>query len=146
MRICVVASHGGHLAIAMEFFDAFKGEDVFVVTYKSRIERRQLKHIYLIEHYGERLGMIPTLISVVVKAFVFLLKVRPKVIFTTGAEIAIPFCYLGRVFGAKVIYFEFAPKVSITGWLVYPISNVFLVNWRNIKKFGSRVIFLGSII
>ena len=77
-----------------------------------------------------------------------LLKERPDLIISSGAAVAVPFFYLGKFFGAKTIYVEVFDRINkptITGKLVYPISDKFIVEWEEMKKVYPKAINLGSI-
>ena len=46
-------------------------------------------------------------------------------------------CYLGKIFGSKIIYIEtFANrnKKTATGRLIYPIADLFIVQWEEMLK------------
>ncbi|HOW29917.1 MAG TPA: PssD/Cps14F family polysaccharide biosynthesis glycosyltransferase [archaeon] len=54
-------------------------------------------------------------------------------IITAGPGIAIPFCYTGKMLGKKIIFIESWSRVtkkSISGKLIYPISDLFFVQWK----------------
>lgn len=70
-----------------------------------------------------------------------LLKEKPDLIVSTGAAPAIPFFYIGKLFGAKVVYIEVYDRIekpTITGKVVYPISDLFILQWEEQKKFYPR--------
>lgn len=81
-------------------------------------------------------------------AWKVLRKEKPDLIISTGAAVAVPFFYLGKLFGAKTIYIEVFDRIdtsTITGKLVYPISDKFIVQWDEMKKIYPKAINLGSI-
>ena len=46
-------------------------------------------------------------------------------------------CYIGKIFGSKIIFIEtFANRNSktLSGRLVYPIADLFLVQWEEMLK------------
>ena len=46
-------------------------------------------------------------------------------------------CCIARIFGSKVIYVETFANMktkTATGRLVYPISNLFVVQWESLKE------------
>ena len=78
----------------------------------------------------------------------FYIKLRPKYIITTGTHTAVPMCYIGKLFGSKIIFIEtFANKntKTLSGKLIYPIANLFLVQWEEMLKLYPKAIFGGSI-
>ena len=81
-------------------------------------------------------------------AWKVLRKEKPDVILSTGAAVAVPFFYLGKLFGAKLVYIEVFDRIdkpTLTGKLVYPITDVFVVQWEEMKRVYPRAINLGSI-
>ncbi len=81
-------------------------------------------------------------------AWKVLRKERPDVIISTGAAVAVPFFYLGKLFGAKLIYIEVFDRINtstMTGKMVHPITDRFIVQWEEMKQVYSKAIDLGSI-
>ena len=61
-------------------------------------------------------------------------KIHPDYIITTGTHTAGPICYLGKIFGSKIIYIETFANMStktITGKFIYPIADLFVVQWES---------------
>ena len=71
------------------------------------------------------------------------------IIISSGAAPAIPFFYLGKMFGAKLIYIEVYDRIdmpTITGKLLYPIVDEFIIQWEEQRKFYPKAKLLGGII
>jgi beta-1,4-N-acetylglucosaminyltransferase len=85
-----------------------------------------------------------------VSTFGILLRERPKLIVSTGSEIAIPAFYLAKLFRIKTIFIESWARViepSGTGRLVYPVADVFLVQWECLlPKYGKKAKYEGAVI
>ena len=76
------------------------------------------------------------------------LKEKPDLIISSGAAVAVPFFYLGKLMGAKLIYIEVFDRIdkpTMTGKMVYPIVDKFIVQWEEQKKVYPKAINLGSI-
>ena len=57
-------------------------------------------------------------------------------------------CILGKIFGSKVIYIEtFANtnKKTATGRLIYPIADLFIVQWEEMLKLYPKAKYEGRI-
>jgi len=150
VKICLVCSHGGHLVQMMRLRDAFKGYDNFLVTYNSEATKN-LENAYLIKFEGWDLKGKILLIKSIIKTIKILVKEKPDVIVSTGGgEIAVPFCYIGKVLGAKVIFIETLARMTTPsggGRLVYPIADLFLVQWESLlKKYGTKAKYWGKVI
>ncbi|HBT4444931.1 TPA: UDP-N-acetylglucosamine--LPS N-acetylglucosamine transferase, partial [Enterococcus faecium] len=77
-----------------------------------------------------------------------LLKEKPDLIISSGAAVAVPFFYLGKLIGAKTIYIEVFDRIdapTLTGKLVYPVTDKFIVQWDEMKKVYPKAINLGGI-
>jgi UDP-N-acetylglucosamine:LPS N-acetylglucosamine transferase len=82
-------------------------------------------------------------------AFRLMARNRPMAIVTTGAGIAVPFCYLGRLFGARVVYIESFSRIrepSLTGRLVHPVAHRFFVQWPELLDRFPKAEFRGSCV
>ena len=110
--------------------------------------------------YGKRINYLPygtraklfvylfIFTWIILKSIFYFIKYRPHVIVTTGTHTAVPMCYLGRLFGTKVVFIEtFAnrTKPSLSGRLIYPIASIFIVQWEEMKKFYPNAVDGGSI-
>ena len=73
---------------------------------------------------------------------------KPDFIITTGALIAFPFCVFAKMRSVKVIYIESFARVnnqSLTGKLVYPLADLFLVQWESLLKLYPKAKYVGGI-
>jgi len=146
MKICLICSHGGHLTELLQLMEAFEGHETFFVTYDSA-RTRELRCKYLLKNIGKNpLRMLTAFFTI----FKILYKERPDLIVSTGSEIAIPAFYLARLFRIKTIFIESWTRVvqpTGTGRIVYPVTDVFLVQWeRLLAKYGKKAKYEGGII
>ncbi|MTV72315.1 UDP-N-acetylglucosamine--LPS N-acetylglucosamine transferase, partial [Streptococcus pneumoniae] len=76
---------------------------------------------------------IKNLIKNTFLAYKILKKERPDLIISSGAAIAVPFFYIGKLFGSKTVYIEVFDRIdasTLTGKLVYPVTDRFIVQWE----------------
>ncbi len=81
-------------------------------------------------------------------AWNILKREKPDLIISSGAAVAVPFFYLGKAFGIKTIYIEVFDRINkptLTGKMVYPIADRFIVEWDEMRKVYPKAINLGSI-
>ncbi len=149
MKIGLVCSHGGHLTQMNLLAPAFEGHECFLVTYRCvRTEARAAREpVYLLNN----IGLNPLRMAVAFfQALSILLRERPDVVISTGAEIAIPFSWVGKLLGARVVYIETWSRVhtrSGTGPLVYPVADLFLVQWPTVLRFyGPKARCMGGVV
>jgi beta-1,4-N-acetylglucosaminyltransferase len=75
-------------------------------------------------------------------------RYRPQTILTTGAGVAVPFCYVGRLLGCRVIYVECLSRVSepsLTGRLVEPVAHEFYVQWPQLVTRYRHARYVGTV-
>lgn len=147
-KICLVGSSGGHLTHLYLMKPTWEKYDRFWVTFDKEDANSLLKDEKKYNCYFPTNRNIKNLIKNTWLAFRILSKERPKVIISSGAAVAVPFFYVGKLFGAKTIYvevFDRIDKSTITGKLVYPITDKFIVQWEEMKKVYPKSENVGSI-
>ena len=148
MKVCFVTSSGGHLTHLMQLKNWWKDKDRFWVTFNKEDSRSILENEKKYWCYFPTNRNIKNLIKNTFLAMKILRKEKPDLIISTGAAPAIPFFYLGKLFGAKLIYIEVFDRIdkhTMTGKIVYPITDKFIVEWDEMKKVYPKAINLGSI-
>jgi len=146
MKIALVCSHGGHLTEMLYLMDAFNDHDAFFITYDHPRTRALPYKKYLFPNFGEKPFRVITNLPKIIKV---ISKEKPDAIFSNGAEIAIPFFYLGKILGIKTIFIECYTRIdepTITGKLVYPISDYFFVLWPEmLQHYGKKAKYIGRL-
>jgi len=147
MKIALVCNLGGHLTQMFFLLEAFENHEIFFVTNNDpRIKQIKYKK-FIVEHIN--LSLLK-MIKAFIKTFKILLNEKPDYIISTGAEIAIPFCILGKIIGIKTIYIESWSRVknpSKTGKILYYIADIFLVQWPDLlKEYGKKARYEGGVV
>ena len=153
-KVLFIASTGGHFSELMQLSKMFVKYDYHIITERTKtntnlVEKYPGKVDYLI--FGSKDHLLSYIFKFTVNCFksIYLyFKVRPKVIITTGTHTAVPMCYLGKILGSKVIFIEtFANSKTktLSGKLVYPIADVFLVQWEEMLELYPKAIYKGGI-
>ena len=150
MKICVAVSPGGHFIEMQRLLPAFEGKDYFFVTHKYEYSQH-LDRAYFIEYREGYIRERFTWLKTMFIALRILLKERPDVVISTGGgEIAVPFCYMGKLLGAKVVFVETLARVttrSAAGRLIYPVADLFLVQWESLLKvYGNKARYWGKVL
>ena len=148
MKICLVGSSGGHLLHLYMLKSFWRVQEHFWVTFDKLDSRSLLEGEKLYPCYFPTNHNIKNLIRNTVLAWKILHRERPDLIISSGAAVAVPFFYLGKLFGAKTIYIEVFDRIdkpTLTGKLVYPVTDRFIVQWEEMKKVYPKAINLGSI-
>ncbi|MFL2081629.1 PssD/Cps14F family polysaccharide biosynthesis glycosyltransferase [Latilactobacillus sakei] len=147
-KICLVGSSGGHLNHLVMLEDNWKDYDRFWVTFDKEDANNALKDEKVYHCYFPTNRNIKNLIRNTFLAYKVLRKEKPDVIISSGAAVAVPFFYLGKLMRAKTVYIEVFDRIdkpTITGKLVYPVTDCFIVQWEEMKKVYKKAINLGSI-
>lgn len=148
MKVCLVGSSGGHLTHLYMLKSFWSNKNRFWVTFDKEDARSLLKDEKVYSCYYPTNRNIKNLIKNSIVAWNVLRKEKPDLIISSGAAVAVPFFYLGKLFGAKLIYIEVFDRINkptLTGKMVYPIADKFIVQWEEQKKVYSKAINLGSI-
>ena len=147
-KICFVGSSGGHLTHLYMLKPFWQDKERFWCTFDKEDARSLLKGETMYPCYYPSNRSLKALIINTFRAFKILGKERPDLIISSGAACAVPFFYVGKLFGAKLIYIEVFDRIdssTLTGRLVYPITDRFIVEWEEMKKVYPKAINLGSI-
>ncbi len=148
MKICLVGSSGGHLTHLYMLKPFWEDHERFWVTFDKVDARSLLEGERFYPCYFPSNRSLKALIINTVRAFKVLSKERPDLIISSGAAVAVPFFYVGKLYGAKTIYMEVFDRVNhstITGRLVYPKADCFVVQWEEMLEVYPKSINLGSL-
>lgn len=148
LKVFLVSSSGGHLTHLYMLKPFWKNKERFWVTFEKEDAKSLLKNekVYFCFYPTNR--NIKALLKNMVIAWKLLHKEKPDLIISSGAAIAVPFFYIGKLLRANLIYIEVFDRIdkpTLTGRIVYPITDKFIVQWNEQKKVYPKAINLGSI-
>ncbi|HLR62793.1 MAG TPA: PssD/Cps14F family polysaccharide biosynthesis glycosyltransferase [Lentibacillus sp.] len=151
-KLLLISSVGGHLTQLLQLEPLFKNYQYHIVTEKCAITM-ELKDKYPVSMlvYGARNYLFRYIFKFsynMVKALCIFLRRRPDVIITTGAHTAVPMCYIAKLFRKKIIFIESFAKTdspTLSGKMVYPISDLFIVQWKSMQRIYPNSVYGGSI-
>ena len=150
-KICLVSSCGGHFMELMQILPAVKDYDFYIVTERnvaSKINVEKYRHYYLLQQERKNLSFIFKFTFNFIISLVYVLRENPSLIITTGAGASYPTCRWGKLLGKKVIYIESFAKLnnkSVTGKMVYPFADYFLVQWPEMKEIYPNALYHGKV-
>ena len=148
MKIALVGSSGGHLTHLYMLEPFWKDKKRFWVTFDKIDANSILKNETVYHCYYPTNRNLWNLIRNTFLAIKVLLKEKPDIIISSGAAVAVPFFYLGKIMGAKTVYIEVFDRIdksTLTGKLVYPVTDKFIVQWDEMKSVYKKSVNLGSI-
>lgn len=98
--------------------------------------------------YGPTFRNLKNLIRNLWLAWRVIGTVRPAAILTTGAALAVPFAWIGRLRGSRVVYVESFTRVSkpsLSCRLVKPAANRLYVQWPELQKALPKARYVGNV-
>jgi UDP-N-acetylglucosamine:LPS N-acetylglucosamine transferase len=147
-EVLLVASSGGHLLQMLQLADLWPKEQRHWVTF------RKSDAVSLLA--GEKMTWAhhPTnrnLRNFLRNLWLALRVIRRndiQAVVTTGAGVAVPFAIIARLFRINVVYIESMARItnpSLTGRLVYPFADTFVVQWPELRQFYKRAVSFGTV-
>lgn len=152
-RVLFISSTGGHLDELLQLKILFKKYNSYIITEKTK-STISLKDSYSNVNYlafGTKDHLFSYIFKFIynfIKTIILFIKIRPSVIVTTGTHTAVPMCYIGKLFFKKIIYIETianSKTKTLSGKLVYPIADTFIVQWESMLELYPRAIYGGWI-
>lgn len=152
VKVLLPSSSGGHLTEILQLKKIYANYECLIVTECLSLNQKILRdHKYkLVRPNGNNRDLIfwfNFFINIFL-ALKIVMKFKPDIIITTGSHTAVPFCYIGKVFGAKIIFILSFCRVDSRAKaadIIYPISDLFFVQWESMKKFYKKGIYVGPI-
>ena len=153
-KVLFISSTGGHLSELMRLSPMFEKYDYYIITEKTK------SNLYLKKTYPKRVGYLVygtkrrfitypfKLLFNCFKSLYYFIKIRPKVVVTTGTHTAGPICCLAKIFGRKVVYIETLANSNTktaTGRLIYLFADLFIVQWPDMLKLYPKAKYGGWI-
>lgn len=150
MKICFIASSGGHFEQIMMLKSLMDKYDSFVVTEKTNysVSDTDVPFYYLKQVNRHEIKFLYYMLINTIKSLKIFFKEKPDVVISTGALATIPMCMISKLFKKKVIFIESFAKINsptLTGKLVYKFADQFYVQWESMKEFYPNAICKGGI-
>jgi UDP-N-acetylglucosamine transferase subunit ALG13 len=131
-EVCLPTSHGGHFEELEALAPAYSGlTHVFLMPRSPRAQQLRASGVRVAYLSNPQRNPFRLLLNAA-QALRLVLTHRPRVVVTTGAGLAVPFCLFAKLLGARVIFIETMARVdqgSATGRSLYRIADHFLVQW-----------------
>ncbi len=88
-------------------------------------------------------------VIVLTRCINIILRERPAVVISTGAAVGCIVCFIGKLFGAKVIWIDSitnVERISLSGRMVRHIADLFLVQWSELQDVHKNIEYIGQVI
>jgi UDP-N-acetylglucosamine:LPS N-acetylglucosamine transferase len=99
--------------------------------------------------YGPTTRSVFNLMRNLAVAFRLLRRFRPRAIVTAGAGIAVPFAWLARLFGTRVVYVESITRIdqpSLSCRLIAPVADRMYVQWPDLTGALPKARSVGNVV
>lgn len=149
LRICLAASAGGHISQLLKLSKSWNEHKTFSVITTKVVEEqiRKYGNVYVV---GESNHQHPLrIIATLVRCLRVVIQEKPDVVISTGAAVGCITCFLGKLFGAKIVWVDSitnVKRISLSGRLVRHIADLFLVQWPELTEKYSNVEYAGTLV
>ena len=146
--LMLVCSSGGHLQQMLALQPVWERYRHVWVTFDKSDTRSLLSAERVVYAHSPTNRNVKNLLRNLVLAWRVLRKVRPRILLTTGAGVAVPFAWIGRLLGVKIVYVESFTRIegpSLTGRLVGPIAHRSYVQWPEMEQLVPRAEYAGNV-
>jgi beta-1,4-N-acetylglucosaminyltransferase len=144
--LLIVCSTGGHLLQMLELRAAWQDFERVWVTFDKSDARSLLRGERVVHAHGPTNRNIPNALRNLRLAHRVLRDERPAAMLTTGAGVAVPFAWMGRMRGVPTIYVESFTRMhelSLSARMIAPVATRVYAQWPELAS--SRVRFAGNL-
>ena len=148
-RLLLVSSSGGHLSQLHALEPWWSKHERLWVTFDKDDARALLDGERMIAAHHPTTRNIPNALRNFMLARNVFDDYRPEIVVSTGAGVAVPFFIAGRRFGARNVYIEVYDRIdsaTMTGRMCYPLSDLFLLQWPEQRRFYPRGKMIGPLL
>jgi hypothetical protein len=147
--VLLVCSPGGHALQLHLLRPAWSGCKTAWVTLDAEDTRSLFQSESVSFAHGPTTRNVPNLLRNLRLAWKLLRELNPAVVVTTGAAIAVPFAWLGRLRGARVVYVESLTRIdkpSLSCRLIAPVADRIYVQWPELVPSVRRSRYAGRVV
>jgi len=146
--LLIVCSTGGHLLQMQELHEAWEPFERVWVTFDKSDSRSLLRDERVVHAFGPTNRNIPNLLRNIRLAWTVLRRERPSAILTTGAGVAVPFAWVGKLLGIPTVYVESVTRIeglSLSARMIAPVARRLYAQWPELAESSSGVRFAGNL-
>jgi UDP-N-acetylglucosamine:LPS N-acetylglucosamine transferase len=158
LRLLVVLGGGGHTAEMLKLIDLL-GERFYysyLISIGDKLSALKIKTrgtTYFI-HKARDHGDVPfktavKLMRLFLESLVVLVRENPDVVISAGPGLAVPISVLAKFFRKRVIFIETISRVyrpSLAGRILANFSDLFFVQWPEMKKIYPKALYAGRLL
>ncbi len=163
------SNEGGHFSQLMALKELFGKYETVILTDNKRANRAipALKDVKAIEFamaFADRreqltkdknrkltrLSYFTSYIKLYSQCLSVWKKYRPKVIISTGSNIAVPLCFIAKIYGSHFVYIETRAKVyhkTVSGKIVGRFADKIIVQWPEmVDVYKGQAEYYGTLV
>jgi len=147
--LLLVCSPGGHMMQLARLAPALNGYRRVWVTLDAPDTRSLLAGEEVVWAHGPTNRSVKNLLRNLVLAWVTVRRLRPRVLATTGAGVAVPFAWIARLHGAHVVYVESLTRIdtiSLSCRLIRPVADRIYVQWPELRARMPKARYAGTVL
>jgi UDP-N-acetylglucosamine:LPS N-acetylglucosamine transferase len=149
VSVLLVCSPGGHLQQLATLRHVWDDYSRAWVTLDKSDARSMLEGEQVIFAHGPTERNLANLARNLALAASVIRRLRPAVIITTGAALAVPFAWVGRLCGARIVFIESLSRItepSLALRLSAPALDRIYVQWPELRQAVRDSRFAGSLL
>jgi oligosaccharide biosynthesis protein Alg14 len=146
--IVLVSSSGGHLLLLNQLRPWWERHRRLWVTFDAADGRTLLRGEDIVWAHHPTTRNVKNLIRNLFLAWRVLRSVRPALVVSTGAGVAVPFFIAGKLLRIRTVFIEAVERIetrSLSGRLCYPLSDVFVLQWEAQRRLYPRGYVIGPL-
>jgi len=147
--VLLVCSTGGHLLQLTMLRAAWEGRTAVWVTFDKSDSRSLLDGETVVTAYGPTNRSAMNALRNLGLALRLLPRLRPALVISTGAGVVVPFAWLGRLLGARIVYVESltrSEEPSLSLRLIAPVVHRVYVQWPELAPAVRRARYVGNVV
>jgi len=146
--ILLVCDQGGHFSEMMALRPAWEPFSRAWITVDDVGSRSALRGERVVYAHAPTRRSVKNLARNGVLAWRLVRRLRPKVVLSTGAALAVPFAWVGYLSGARVVHVECSGRIgiSLSGRLVCRVAWRTYVQWPELAHRVRRGRYAGNLL
>ena len=148
IKICYTASDGGHTHELMQLTGLFPKYPGILIT-ESRNVKSGFEAVYTLPLVNRKsLRFLLRFFQSFFTIRRILSQERPPHIISFGAMCTVPVCLIGKLMGIPGLYVESYTRLkdlSLTGRILYPFADLFLVQWKQLTRKYPKAVYGGAL-
>lgn len=153
-KVIFISSTGGHLTELLQLKSMFQDYDYYLISENTKANqglKKEYPKRYFSLAFGTRVHFVRYLLKFgfnCFKSLYLFIRIRPDVVITTGTHTAVPMCKIAHFFHKKVIWIETmanAKTPTASGKMIYPIADLFIVQWESMLEVYPNAVYGGWI-